>query len=260
MDKVRAFLILLCLGMPTLNYAQKENSHIRTGNDYFSNGDFENAEKAYREAVNIAPDSYKANFNLGDALYKQEKYDEAITNYKIVANTQTDKARVAKAHFNIGNAQLAQQKFDEAIDSYKESLRNNPADVEAKYNLAYAKKMKEQAQNQQQQDNQDKNKDNEDQNKENKDKQDQEQNKDQQNQNDKKDNQQQDQDKNKNQDKKEDNSQNDQQDQQQAPKPDISKENAARMLEALENDEKQTQEKVKREKAKVRKVRIEKDW
>lgn len=243
-------LILVCAGaLPLAAAAQKENRHIRSGNDLFAAGQYDKAEEAYREATGIAPDSYKANFNLGSAQYKQQNYDEAITNFRIVANTQKDKKRIAAAHFNIGNALLSQQKYDEAIEAYKTALRNDPADADAKYNLAYARKMKDQnkscdnKQDDKNEDKKDDNKDQKNQDQQNKDKQDQ-QNKDNK-------------DKQDNKDQKPEDSQ-DQQQQQQKPR--VSKENADRMLDALNNDEKATQERVKQEQAKAKKVRVEKDW
>lgn len=253
-------LTILCsliLSLPS--YAQKENKYIRSGNDLFAAGQYEQAEEAYHDASQIAPDSYKANFNLGSAQYKQENYDEAINNFRIVAKTQTDKKRVANAHYNIGNALLSQQKYDEAIESYKESLRNAPSDTDAKYNLAYARKMKEQSQNKDDKD-QDKKDDKKDQDKKDEDKKD---DKDQDKKDDKKDNKdKKDDQQNKDKDGKDKNEkpdENQKQDEEQQ-KPRISKENAARMLDAMNNDEKQTLERVKQEQAKTKKVRVEKDW
>ena len=260
-------LILLCAGvLPLVASAQKENRHIRSGNELFSAEQYDKAEAEYREATQIAPDSYKANFNLGAVQYKQKNYDSCITNFRIVANTQKDKKRVANAHYNIGNALLAQQKYDEAIESYKQSLRNDPTDADAKYNLAYARKMKDQQKNGQDKQNQDKKDDKKDDKQDNKD----QQNKDNKDNKDKKDDKK-DQNGKDNKDKPQDNKDNkDNKDQkpgdnkdgqnQNQPKPRISKDNAERMLEALDNDEKQTQEKVKQEQAKARKVRVEKDW
>ena len=52
----------------------------------------------------------------------------------------------AKVFHNLGNDMFAQQKLKEAADFYKQSLRENPADLETKYNLAYVQKLLEEQQ------------------------------------------------------------------------------------------------------------------
>jgi alpha-galactosidase/6-phospho-beta-glucosidase family protein len=143
------------------------------------------------------------------------------------------------------SAQVAGQALAQSIDAYKNSLRLDPADNDAKYNLAYAQKMLEKNQQQQQQQQQ------------NKDKQDQP-DQDQQNQ----DQQKQEQEKEQEQQEQKDELADQQQQQQQQSKPqEISKADAERILEALKNDEKQTLEKLKQAQIKMtRVVKSEKDW
>lgn len=246
------FILLLAFGAN----AQKERKFIRSGNTLFDSQDFERAEVEYRKAMDKKAESFEAGFNLGDALYKQKKYDEALQQFSTLAKVETDKERLGELYHNIGNTLLAMQKTDESIQAYKESLRNRPNSEETKYNLEYARFKK-----QQDQQNKDQNKDqNQDQNKD-------QQNKDQQNQDQDKDKQdQKEQDKGEKKDQQDKDQQNkdqnkDQKDQQQPGK--ISKEDAQRLLEALQNDEKKVQEKVQKQKAqeqKAKKMKIEKDW
>ena len=89
-----------------------------------------------------APESFEARYNLGNALYKAERFDKAEqTMRQAAADTlRTDDER-AQAFYNLGNAQFKQQKYKEALESYKQSLRLNPSDQEAKYNYAYTKRL-----------------------------------------------------------------------------------------------------------------------
>lgn len=254
--------------------AQKERKLIREGNGLYDKQDFEKAEVEYRKALDKKADSFEAAFNLGDALYKQKKYDEALRQFSALAEQETDKERLGELYHNIGNTLLAMQKTGESIEAYKESLRNRPESEETKYNLEYARlKQQQDQQNQNNKDNQDnkENKDqqdkqNQDQNQDRKDQDKQEQNQDKNNQ----DNKNQDnknEDKNK-QDQNKDQQNKDQQDKNQPQQPQqqpgkISKEDAQRLLEALQNDEKKVQEKVRKEKVqqqKAKKLKIEKDW
>ena len=158
--------------------AQQERKFIRGGNDLFNKQDFEKAEVEYRKALDTEVKSYEGAFNLGDALYKQKKFDEALQQFQSLAQNEKDKEKLGELYHNIGNTLLAMNKLDESIEAYKQSLRNRPNSPETKYNLEFARKQKQDQQNQDQ--NQDQNKDqNKDQQDQNKDQQNQDQNKDQ---------------------------------------------------------------------------------
>jgi len=210
-------------------FAQQERKFIRKGNKLFEKENYQESEIQYRKAIDKDKNSYNASFNIGDALYKQEKYEDATKQFSDLSSIKNlSKDDKAKLYHNIGNSMLQNQKVKESIDAYKEALRNNPNDMDTKHNLAYAQKLMQQQQQQKdQQDKQDEKKD------QNKDQKEDQQNQDQQNK----------------------------QDQQQQPQqPKISKEDAERLLQALANDEKKTQDKLKKEKAKAAKGRLVKEW
>ena len=87
------------------------------------------------------PDSPEATFNLSDALYKQERYDEAgklaASAAQQLAADPSRREEAAQAFFNQGNALFKQRKLQEALEAYKNSLKLNPGDMEAKFNYAY---------------------------------------------------------------------------------------------------------------------------
>lgn len=247
-------MMVLLAGTVFSAAAQQERKYIREGNDLFDKQDFEKAEVEYRKAADKKENSFEAAFNTADALYKQKKYEEALKQFSQLAAGEKDKQRLGELYHNIGNTLLAMEKTEESIEAYKESLRNNPTSEATKYNLEFARQKKQQ--DQQQQQNQDKNQDKN---------QDQDQNQDQQDQKnqDKQDQNKQDQ---QNQDKGQ--NQQDKQNQPQQPKEQeqpgkISKEAAQRLLEALEHDEKQVQEKVQKQKVqeqKAKRMKIDKNW
>lgn len=249
------FFIFFLVGAYSTVSAQPENKFIRRGNDAFEKGDFKKAEIDYRKALEKNIKSTKGTYNLGGAIYQQESFEDAANLYGSLAESNISAEEKAKSFHNLGNSQMNMQQFDAAIESYKNALRNNPGDMETKYNLEYAKKMLQQQEQQQNQENKDKQDKDEDK------KQDQEQKQDQQKQ-DEKDKQKQDQDQKQKQDQKQDQQQNqDQQKQQQQQQKQISKEDAERILQALKENEKKTLEKLKLEKLKnARRVKTEKDW
>ena len=257
MKRIYLLIMFLFIGVLTIQ-AQNERKYIRQGNKYFEEAmkdttrldtvQFNKAEIEYRKALDKKPDDAKWNFNLADALYKQNKFEESAGKFKEIADQTLDKTEKSRALHNMGNALLMNKKLDESIDAYKQALRNNPADLETKYNLLYAMNQKKKQEDQQKKQDKDKDKDkdkNKDQNK------DQDKNKDQNKDKDKKD-----QNKDQNKDQK--------QNQDQKPQPQqnkISKQNAEQMLQALENNEKKTQEKVKKIQAmKAQSKKVEKDW
>ncbi|HNR49272.1 MAG TPA: tetratricopeptide repeat protein [Bacteroidia bacterium] len=243
MRKNNLILLSFMLLIPFMGMAQNEKSLVRKGNRDYKKGDFSEAELQYRKSIEKNNKTQEGKFNLGDALYKQGKYDEAAGTFQNLSNEKPDKDLKAKSFYNQGNALLKAEKYQESANAYKESLKINPNDEDARYNYVYAlSKLRQQQQQQQQQ--QDKNK------KDNKDK-----NKDQQKNQDKKDDKKND----KNQQQNQNQQQKDQKDQkEQAQQPKISKEDAERMLQAVNNDEKELQKKMaKKEGARVR---IEKQW
>jgi len=55
----------------------KVKNHITKGWKYYSNGDYEKAEKEYREAIRINPNLAVAHNKLGELLVDLRRYDEA---------------------------------------------------------------------------------------------------------------------------------------------------------------------------------------
>ncbi|MGD0756026.1 MAG: tetratricopeptide repeat protein [Bacteroidales bacterium] len=226
----------------TLN-GQTDKKYIRKGNREYEKNKFSDAEISYKKAVDNNKQSPDAVFNVGDALYKQNKFEEAGKQFVENTSENDDKIKKSAGLYNLGNSLLKANKIQESIDAYKNSLKLRPDNREAKYNLAYAQDLLKQQQEQQKKQKQDKDKKDQ-----NKDKNKQDQKKDQKDQNDKNKDQQKDQ--NKNQDKK----------QQQPQNQEISKDDALRLLNSLANDEKNVQEKVKLAKASKTKVRTVKNW
>ena len=235
----RLAIILFFLGFALSLFAQQTKKYIRTGNEQYKQKNYTGAESNYRKAAELNAKNPDGSFNLGDALYKQKKYTDAGEYFTKIGSSSANKMLAAGAYHNLGNSYLESKKLEESISAYKKSLIDNPNDEQTRYNLAYAQQM---LKKQQQQKQQDKNK--QDQQKKNK----QEQQKDQQN----KDNKNQD-------DKDKPKSNKDQQEKQQQPDQ-LSKEDAERMLDAMNNDEKQTQDKLKNKKLQGAKLRVLKDW
>ena len=209
-----------------------DRDYLRSGNKLYNDSLFIKAEVDYRKALELNPKSTDAMFNLANALLMQQKAQEAMEQYESVSKIEKDKQKLAQIYHNMGVILQSSKQLPQCIEAYKESLRNNPKDDETRYNLALAQKLlKDQEQDQQNQDQQ---------------QQQQEQKEDKQDQN--KDQQEQDQ---------KDQQQNQQQ--QQQNKNEMSKENAQQLLNAVMQDEKNVQDKVKKQ-LQIKGKKLEKDW
>ena len=225
-------LLLVASAGQVLAQQKTDRDYLRSGNKLYNDSLFIKAEVDYRKALEINPKSTDAMFNLANALLMQQKAQEAMEQYQSVSKIEKDKEKLAQIYHNMGVMLQSAKQLPQCIEAYKESLRNNPKDDETRYNLALAQKqLKDQQQNQQNQDQQQQQEQKEDKQDQNKDQQEQEQ-KDQQQQN---------------------------QQQQQQNKNEMSKENAQQLLNAVMQDEKNVQDKVKKQ-IQIQGKKLEKDW
>ena len=236
-------ILLFCLLTVSVAgaYAQRsDRSFVRKGNRMFEDSLFIKAEENYLKALDMNPELNEGYYNLGNAYTAQQKPNEAIEQYRKMANILEGKKRdlmddpsaskkeldrcrqdLAKTYHNTGVVYHMCEQYDKAVESYKQALRNNPQDDETRYNMILAQRMLQQQQQQQQQ------------------QQDQQQDQQQQDQQ----------------------QQEPQQQEQQQQEQDMSKENAEQILEAAMQDEKEVQERVQEQLIQAQpKKPLDKDW
>ena len=251
--------------------AQVDRREVRKGNKHFSKENYQEAEIDYKKALVKDSTSLAAQFNLANTYYKLENFPQAQEAITAIGDTIANAKNSSDIYHNLGNIYLKQKQYQQAIEEYKNSLRRNPDDMETKSNLAYAQKMLQNQQNQQNNDqNDDQNNDqNNDQNQDNQNQDNNENQDDQKDQNDnqnnddqdKNDQQNNDQNKDQNNDQNNNNPPKSDQQQNQGQQPKITPQAAQQMLQAIEDKERDTQEKVKKEKALMMKSKQkEKNW
>ena len=261
---------------------QKEvKALIKKGISAYNSAEYEAAETDFRKAFALDPVNATASYNLGLTMTETQRNMEGERFFEKAGKQSENSLIKDKAFFNAGNVWLGKKKYEKAIEAYKNALRNNPADEEARYNLALAMKMlkkqqknnknnknknKNKNQNKKQnkdQKNKDKNKQNKDQNKNKKDnKNKKNKNKKDNKGNKKKDNKQQ-QNKQKQQNKQGKGDKKKQEKKQgQKPKSKLSPQQIKQLLIGLKNKEKKMQKKiaVKKMKGKGKRKKTDKDW
>ena len=244
-------ILLFCMMMLSVTgvFARRtDRSFVRKGNRLYNDSLFIKAEENYLKALDVNPDLYEGNYNLGNSYTAQQNPNDAVKQYFAAADAleakkkdlmsdpsaskkelERCKADLAKTYHNTGVVYHMSERYKEAVEAYKEALRNNPQDDETRYNLILAQRMLKEHQDQQQDNQQQQN-------------QQQEQQQQEQQQQDQQQEEQ-------------------QQQQQQEEQQDMSQENAEQILEAAMQDEKDIQERVMEQLMKAQpKKPLEKDW
>jgi len=261
------------------------NKQLREGNELYQKANYPDAEVSYKKSMATHPGNPKAIYNLANAMMQQKRYKEAIAQYDYLAKNAKSTSLKAQSYHNIGNANMGLNDYQKAVDAYKNSLRKNPKDEETHYNLALAQELLKQQQDQNQDNQDDQNKDDKNQDKKDQDKKDdkeknednkddekkddksKEDNKDKDEEGDEDKNDKEDPNKDKEEDK--DGDQDDEKekpneepkDQKEQPQPGkLSPQQVKQLLEAMQNEEKKTQDKINAKKVKGQPVKTEKDW
>ena len=227
--KKAAATMLLMMVAATASAQTADRQYIREGNKQFRLGKYDKAEVSYRKAVEKNPKNPQAAYNLGNALMAQKKDSAAVQQFEQSTRIETNPLRKAAAYHNMGVICQTHKMYGEAIEAYKNALRNKPNDDETRYNLVLCKHMKKKQDEKQKQN---------------------QQNKDDQN---KKDDQKKDDKKDQKQDKKDDK-------QQEQQKPQMSKDNAEQLLNAAIQNEKMTQDKMKKAQQQPQRRAVQKNW
>lgn len=110
---------------------------MKRGNERYAAGDYDVALEAYQSAVERRPKEAISHYNLGTALYQKKRYDEAANEFRRSLDSKEPLLQ-AQGYYNLGNAQFQSGDLQGAIRSYKSALRLNPDDYDAKYNLELA--------------------------------------------------------------------------------------------------------------------------
>jgi tetratricopeptide (TPR) repeat protein len=149
MGKIKLTILFLLTGLVAI--CQQEKPLVVKGNELYKKQQYEKAAEEYKKATDINDKDSRAFYNLGNALYKGKKTDEAQKAYDNAAEIAKDAAGKSRSVYNKGVTLTRQSKLQESIDAYKDALRLIPTDEEARQNLQKAlNELKKQQQQKQQ--------------------------------------------------------------------------------------------------------------
>ena len=227
-----------------MSFSQSDpNNLVLKGNADILNKNYTDAEVEYRKAISTDKNQNKASHNLGNLLFENQNYDEAIQEYfKTQKNSEIDLEKHSAFH-NLGNSYMKKKDYAQAVEAYKNALRNNSSDDETRYNYALAKKFLEGDKRQNSENSEDSEEEKQDQSEDQNENQDENQNSDQ----------------NSESEKEKPKDQDDKGEQEQGGG--LSKQQMENLLEAVNNIEKDLNEKLKSGKKKLQTTKkSEKDW
>ncbi|MDH7514535.1 MAG: tetratricopeptide repeat protein [Bacteroidota bacterium] len=252
--RIAAMCFFMLVSIASQAAAQSYRTTITTGNDRYHEERYEEAARAYERAIHEEPKRPEAYFNRGNTAYRKNDPLRALADYRKGGEYVRDPETGARFWYNAGNTFLKAGQYDQAVEAFKHSLKLNPHDEDARYNLLYAMMKREESRSSSRDKSQRKNQDRQ-QKQDQKTDQQQEKNREKQDdqKQERKDHQQQERENQRQQEQR-------QQDKQEQPRDQrrMSRQQAEQILNALERDEKDLQKKL-REKRAVR-IRVEKDW
>lgn len=237
--------IFLLLGLVTL--AQEKDKFLPDANSDFADKNYRDAEAKFRMSQSKFPENSKSLYNLGNTIYTINQPAEAGQAFIKAAEKAKTRSEKHKAFHNLGNVFMKDKNYTAAVKAYREALINNPADDETRYNYALAKKFLKDNPPPPKKDKDDKDK---------QDKKEQDEKSDDKKEKDDKEGDEK--------DKK--NLDGDKDDKSKQPKPEpregqgIPKQRIENLLDAVNNEEKKVQDKIKAQQIKGKPVQTDKDW
>lgn len=166
MRKILSIILFISLtaGLSAQQGTKGERSAVRQGNKAYQEQRYEVAAEHYKAAEKENPSSKEASFNLANTYYKQHLWDEALQEYQRYITLENESPeKLSAAWANMGNTFLKKKAEESSkakttpqqgaegqrqednlkltMEAYKNALRLNPNDEEVRYNLAVVQKM-----------------------------------------------------------------------------------------------------------------------
>ena len=133
-------LILALILIPAGSWAQSSRKRIKEGKQLYTEKKYDQALNRYQDALLSEPQNRRIQFNVANALYQKKKYEEAMQEFQKVVGTK-ELPLEGQTYFNLGNTLFRLGKLPESILAYQQTLKIDPNDMDAKYNLEYVRRI-----------------------------------------------------------------------------------------------------------------------
>jgi tetratricopeptide (TPR) repeat protein len=130
---VAGLLVAAGVNWPIFGWpAPSAAGYYNVGNALVKQGRLDQAIESYQQALKILPTYALAYYSLGNTFAQLGQLDKAIFHYQEAIKMDPD---LAEAHNNLGNALARQGQLGEAIGHFQEALKIRPDSAQLHYNL-----------------------------------------------------------------------------------------------------------------------------
>ena len=112
----------------------RDDSHIKLGNLYFTEKRYKEAEQEFKEAVRINPTANN-HYSLGQAYLEHELYNDARIHFNEVIQLAPESPN---GYFGMGQALSGQGQYQEAIFKFQKALQHDSLLLDAQAEIGYA--------------------------------------------------------------------------------------------------------------------------
>jgi tetratricopeptide (TPR) repeat protein len=146
--------VLLCpVIFPGTSFGDRAANANKRGIEAYNEKNYEESLEYFTEALVERPNSPELKYNRGTALSDLKKTDEALKELMAAAERLETNERSSAAHFNAGNTLVSTQNLEAAIEHYKRAVKLDQASEDYRYNLELAVRMMNQQKQEQEQNN-----------------------------------------------------------------------------------------------------------
>lgn len=131
-----ALLLLPILATTQIVLGQpfNENERLERAASVYQKGDCKYAEQLYQQVLELNQNSALAYLGLGNTLYCQQRFDQAITAYTTAIRLNPDNGAAYRGR---GDALRKKEKPDEALVDYQRAIQANPNDASAYLSIGH---------------------------------------------------------------------------------------------------------------------------
>ncbi len=137
-------ILIICLAavstLSAVNLSYDKVLRNLRGIRSYENEEFEDARRKFEENVINHPGEGTLHMNLGNTYYREGELDAALAEYLRALRDENFTSKTAAYH-NIGNALFEQQKYKEALESFRNAVIADPDNYDARYNYELTRLM-----------------------------------------------------------------------------------------------------------------------